>query len=148
MAKKTQEIQFQMRISSINVLKFSQYDIEALDLTKDSTIEFQSDFGVQILEKSSEIAIETTVKLKIQELDKYYGELKTLIKFSVDPFAVVVKKNGDNYQIPDMIMMNLFNIAAGTLRGILFEKLRGTVLQKEILPLIDVRELLKSREVK
>ena len=140
------DIQFQMKISSINVMRFSQYDVE--DNTKQNTIEYQSDFGIRILEETSEIAIETTVKLKSQGLDKYLGELKTLIKFNIRPFGTVIKKEGGSYQIPNDLMLNLFNIVTGTVRGILHERLRGTSLQNEIFPLIDVNQLIKPNLVK
>lgn len=148
MENKEKEIQFQMRISSINVLRFSQYDIDDFDANKPNAIEYQSDFGVKALSETSEIAVETTLKLKVQELDSYFGELKVLMKFHINPFDNVVKQVEDGFQIPDLLIFNLFNILTGTLRGILYEKLRGTILQNEVLPLIDIKDLLKAKEVK
>lgn len=148
MENKEKELQFQMRISSVNVLRFSQYDIGDFDPNKFDAIEYQSDYGVKVLPDSSEIAVETTLKLKVQELDSYFGELKVLMKFHITPFDNVIKKLDNEFQIPDLLIFNLFNILTGTLRGILYEKLRGTVLQNEVLPLIDIRDLMKSKEVK
>lgn len=148
MVNKEKEIQFQMRISLINVLRFSQYDIGEFDQNKIDAIEYQSDFNVKILEESSEVAVETTVKLKVQELDNYFGELKVLMKFHVTPFETVIKKESNGFQIPDTLMLNLLNIVAGTIRGILYEKLRGTILQNEVFPLIDTKVFLKAKEVK
>jgi hypothetical protein len=148
MEKKDKEIQFQMRISSINVLRFSQYDIDEFDPNKVDAIEYQSDFGVKSLQESSEIAVEATLKLKVQELDSYFCELKVLMKFHITPFDIVVKKGDDGYQIPDLLIFNLFNILTGTIRGILYEKLRGTILQNEVLPLIDIKDLMKAKDVK
>ncbi|BDB57683.1 hypothetical protein [Flavobacterium ammonificans] len=145
---KEKEIQFQMRISSINVLRFSQYDIGEFDTNKIDVIEYQSDFNVKVLEESSELAVETTVKLKVQELDSYFGELKVLMKFHITPFETVIKKERSGFQVPDALMLNLLNIVAGTIRGILHEKLRGTILQNEIFPLIDTRDFMKAKEVK
>lgn len=138
------EIQFQMRISSINVLKYAQFDLN--EIIDKNSIEYQSDFALQILEESSEMAIETTVTIKIQGTDKYFGELKTVIKFNVTPFTAVVKKENGEYQIPNPVMLNLFHIVAGTIRGILHEKFRGTILQGEVYPLMDVNQLLKPKE--
>lgn len=148
MENKEKEIQFQMKISSINVLRFSQYDIEDFDPNKFNAIEYQSDFGIKTLPETNEIAVETTLKLKVQELDSYFGELKVLMKFRITPFDDVIKKAEDGFQIPDLLIFNLINILTGTLRGILYEKLRGTVLQNEVLPLIDIKDLIKAKEVK
>jgi hypothetical protein len=148
MENKEKEVQFQMRISSINVLRYSQYDIDEFDPNKVDAIEYQSDFGLKTLSETSEIAVETTLKLKVQELDSYFGELKVIMKFHITPFDTVVKKVENGFQIPDLLMFNLFNILTGTLRGILYEKLRGTILQNEVLPLINIKDLMKSKEVK
>lgn len=138
------DIQFQMKISSINVLKYAQFDLnETIDK---NSIEYQSDFGVQIMEDTSEIGIETTVNIKIQGTDKLLGELKTLIKFNLNPFEAVVKKESENFQIPNPVMLNLFHIVAGTIRGILHEKFKGTMLQGEVFPLIDVNQLLSVKQ--
>ncbi len=148
MESKEKEIQFQMRISSISVLRFSQHDIEEFDPNKVDAIEYQSDFEVKTLHETSEIAVETTLKLKVQELDSYFGELKVLMKFHISPFDTVIKKVDDGYQIPDLLIFNLFNILIGTIRGILYEKLRGTILQNEVLPLFDVRDLMNAKKIK
>lgn len=148
MENKEKEVQFQMRISSINVLRFSQYDIDDFDPNRLDAIEYQSDYGVKALPETSEIAVETTLKLKVQELDSYFGELKVLMKFHIAPFDNVIKKADDGFHIPDLLIFNLFNIITGTLRGILYEKLRGTVLQNEVLPLIDIKDLMKVKDVK
>jgi hypothetical protein len=148
MKKKEKEIQFQMRISSINVLRFSQYDIGEFDYNKFDAIEYQSDFGVKVIDESNEIAVEATVKLKVKELDSLFGELKVIMKFSIIPFDSVILKEKDGFQIPDMLMLNFFNLITGTIRGILYEKLRGTVLQNEVFPLINLRDLLNIKQVR
>ncbi|RZJ91310.1 MAG: hypothetical protein EOO20_05375 [Chryseobacterium sp.] len=133
-----------MRISSVSVTRFSQYDIEDFEVN-DSAIEYQSDFNIKVLPDFEEISIESTVKLYVKELAKYFGELKLIIKFSITPFGDVIKSENNGFEVPDLLVINLFNIIAGTIRGILYEKLRGTVLQNEVFPLIDVRELLKNK---
>ncbi|QEC52157.1 hypothetical protein EDD80_1065 [Anseongella ginsenosidimutans] len=135
--------QFQMRISSIIVSGFSQYEVGAFNIEADDALEFQSEFQVRVLSDSSELEVLTTVKLNIRELNTLFGELKTSVRFKVLPFELVVKKAEEGYQIPDTLMVNLFGIVTGTVRGILYERLRGTILQNEILPLLNPKELIK-----
>lgn len=142
MKKEKEEIRFQMRLSKINVLKFAQYDVEEFDINREDAIEFESGFSIKVVEESNEIVIEVTLKIKIVELEKYFGELKVATTFHIIPFETIIKTEKDGHQIPDSLVLNLFNIVAGTVRGILFEKLRGTILQNEVLPLIDVNEML------
>ena len=68
------------------------------------------------------------------------------MKFQITPFDTIIGKDNVGYKVPDTLILNLFNIVAGTIRGILYEKLKGTVLQNEVLPLIDVNKLIKSRQ--
>ena len=137
------DIQFQMRISALNVVRFSQYDFDgAVDPEE---IDFHSNFGVKINAELSEIAIEITVQLKIKDADIKLSELKVVMKFEIHPFHKVIVQENDEFRVPDQIMINLFNIAAGTIRGIIHERLKGTELQAVIFPLLDVNSLLKSK---
>jgi hypothetical protein len=142
MKNEKHKVEFQMRLTSISVLKFAQYDIEFFDTKKEDAIEYQSEFNLKVLEESSSILIETTLKLKVLELEKYFGELKVATTFHISPFEKIIKQDNDSHQIPDLLVANLFSIVTGIVRGILFEKLRGTVLQDEILPLIDINKLV------
>ncbi len=146
MENKIKEVTFQMRISSLNVLKFSQYDIEGFEADKEDLIEYQSNINFTVLEESSEVAIEITVKLKNTDLNALLGELKVLMKFHITPLSEVITKKEDDFEIPDAVVSNLITIVAGTVRGILYEKLRGTPLQGQVFPLIDVKELIQKKK--
>ena len=142
------EIKLQMRISSINVLKFCQYDVNNF-LTENGNLEFQSNFEFKILEESNEIGILSTIILNVVNLNTHFGELKVQINFNLHPFNDVIKKIDEkSFNIPDVLMSTLTNIATGTVRGILYEKFKGTIIQNEIFPLLDINNLLKSNQQK
>lgn len=147
MAKKKKDIKLGLRYSSINVLKFSQYDVGDFDAKNDDIIEYQTDFAAIVLEKTEEIGIQTTIKLKIIEIDEIFCELKVESRFQVVPFNDIIVKNDKGYDIPDGLLVNFTAIILGTIRGILYEKLKGTILQNEVLPLIDINDLMKNQEV-
>lgn len=142
------EIKLQMRISSINVLKFCQYDVKNF-LPENGNLEFKSNFEFKILEESNEIGILSTIILNVVNLNTHFGELKVLINFNINPFKDVVKIiDGKSFNIPDMLLSNLTNIATGTVRGILYEKFKGSVIQNEVFPLLDINNLLKGNQQK
>lgn len=147
MENQEKQVQFKMKINSINVLRFSQYEIEDIDPDKLADIEYQSDFGIKALPDTSEVAVQTTLKIKIQELNCYFGELKVQMNFHISPFDNVIKRTDTGFKLPDILTYNLFNILSGTLRGVLHEKLKGTILQNEVFPLIDIKDLI-IKEVK
>ncbi|ELR68436.1 hypothetical protein C900_00404 [Fulvivirga imtechensis AK7] len=79
--------------------------------------------------------------MKIKETDEAFAELKVETQFEVNPFdQTIVKESKDtnDYQIPNILMYNVANVSVSTVRGILYEKLKGTVAQDEVFPLIDL----------
>lgn len=141
------EIKFGLKYSSINVVKFSQYDVEDFSIDNENLIEYQNNFEVKVFEDSDEIGMMSTTVLKIIEIDQIFCELKLLSKFKIINFKdVVIKKEEGSFDIPESLLLNFSTIVLGTIRGILHEKLKGTILQNEVFPLIDIRDLKKQKE--
>ncbi len=138
------QISLNLRYSKINVLRYSQYDINSFDFTKEALIEYQSSFQIKIIQETSEIAILSTVKLVITETKELFAELKVENFFELKPFdiAVKLKDNKTEFEIPNDLLTHLTSLVVGTIRGILHEKLKGTLLQKEVFPLINTKELV------
>lgn len=60
---------------------------------------------------------------------------------NIDEF--VVKESEDKLNIRDHLMLNMLNPAYGTLRGVMYARFAGTLLERRPLPLIDIQELVK-----
>lgn len=56
----------------------------------------------------------------------------------------VVKESESKLTIRDHLMLNMLNPAYGTLRGVMYARFAGTLLERRPLPLIDVQDLVKS----
>ena len=84
------------------------------------------------------------VKLVLLETKEDFAALKVESFFELKPFNNVIQKVNDNFDIPDGILVNIATLSAGTVRGILFEKLKGTIVEKEVYPLIDINALFKQ----
>lgn len=141
-------ITFNLRFTDIKVSKYSLFDLEK-DFKKDNEplVEFQSNFQFRVIESEEKLACLVTIKLVIIETREEFAELKVENIFEIKPFKDVIKsKSEDSYDIPDTILHNLISLSVSTVRGILSEKLKGTVAQNEVYPLVDPSSLFKGKK--
>jgi len=82
-----------------------------------------------------------------------YGKRKSItiaeflykITFAVEGLEQFHVKD-EEYKIPDGLIVTLFSISYSTLRGIIYEKGRGTILERIITPIIDPKIVLQKNE--
>ena len=140
------ELTFGLRFDEIKLNKYSQFDLEQdFDEEAKGLIEFQSNFNFKILEKEEKIVCTVDVRLVILETKEAFAEIKVENFFKIHPFSEVIKKKSENnYDIPNPLLRNLVLQSISTVRGILSEKLKGTIAQKEVYPLINLDNLFKN----
>jgi len=141
-------ITFNLRFAEINISKYSQFDLEK-EFNKDEKllIEFQSDFLFRVLKEEGKIICVVSVKLIIIETKEYFAELKVENVFNIKPFDEIIKiESDDTFDIPDPVLHNLVSLSISTVRGILSEKLKGTIAQNEVYPLINVASLFEDKK--
>lgn len=138
------KITLEMKFDGIKIINFSQSNLD-FDNDKKNIIEFQTDFQFNVYNDSSKIGCLLNLKVIVPNFEEEFAELKVEFFFIIRPFdKVVLKTDDDKYGIPDALMHNLASISISTARGILFEKLRGSVLQNDIFPLINPADLFNS----
>lgn len=140
-------ITLNMRFTDIKVSKYLQYDLQIdFDNEKKPLVQFQSNFNFQVLEDTEKISCLIDVKILILETEEVFAELKVENIFEIKPFTDIIKPNSNKngFNIPDAILINLVSISISTVRGILSEKLKGTIVQNEIFPLIDPLSIFKK----
>ena len=100
----------------------------------------QDNLGVQFLVQTFLNKEANLVKLKVGAkynlAETTILNLELLFVFNIDTENKQLKFNAD--LIPTFI-----NVAIGGMRGVLFEKTKGTVFAKYPLPLVDLQELIK-----
>lgn len=141
-------ITLNLRFAEIKVSKYSQYDLKK-EFKEDVNplTEFHSNFQFKILEKEERLSCLVTVLIKIIETKEDFAELQVENTFEVRPFKDVVKlKETGVYDIPDDILHNLVSLSISTVRGILFEKLKGTIVQNEVYPLINPTSFFENEK--
>lgn len=141
--EKKKELRYNLRILEINLVKFSQFElVENFDKSSRPLIEFQTEFNFKVIEEESKLNCLTKVEMIIIETKEKFADLIVETGFLVSPFDVIAKKTGENqYDINDAVLLNIANVSFSTVRGILFEKLKGTIAQSEIYPLADLTKV-------
>lgn len=139
---------FGLRIASIKTLKYTQSELlQEFNSDTDSLISFETTVGFKVLPEVKKITCLIKVNLNIQGTNEEFSQLDVEYTFDVIPFDEVVKKNGENqYNILDTVIDNIVDISTSTTRGILFEKLKGTIAQKEIYPLVNFSKSNKEED--
>ena len=68
-----------------------------------------------------------------------------MLTYTVDNIDEFVTKESDTkLTIRDHLMLNMLNPAYGTLRGVMYARFSGTLLESRPLPLIDIQDLVKA----
>lgn len=148
--KKKERVEiFNLRILDINVAQFSQFELKK-EFKKDifPLVEFQSDFDFKIIEEEEKVTCTISIKIRILETGEYFGEAVIATSFLVTPLQSVITKDNKGIitNINRLVLHNIAAISASTVRGIFSERFKGSLIQKDIYPLINIAELFAENE--
>lgn len=143
--QKQKEISLKMRISSVDVVQYLQYDIGDVAFNPKDTVEYVTGFGLKVHKETEELEVRTTVQIRLPKIEVDFGEIIVVIKYRIQPFnEVVIETDDGKHKIPKPLLNHLTSLSANTLRGILHEKFKGTILDKEVFPLVDSPDLVEE----
>lgn len=128
-----------IRYANIEVSKFSQFDLKAeFDKEAKPLVNFNSNFQFKVLPDEERMNCIVSVIVSIIETGEPLCELNVKNAFDVKSLAKIVKtkKNGE-FDVPTDILSTIVSLSISTVRGILHEKLKGTIIQGEVYPLIN-----------
>lgn len=92
-----------------------------------------------------EISIEVRSVAVLTDNDIEVASCSITLTYNVEDLYSFVSKESDNViNINDRLMLNMLNPAYGTLRGVIFARFSGTILENKPLPLINVADLIRS----
>ena len=77
---------------------------------------------------------------------KLIAELIFKVEFEIQNLNDVVTKKEEGFNIPDSLVVTLFSISYSTMRGVFYEKSRGTMAERLILPIIDPTSILQKEK--
>lgn len=140
---KIEEINFNLKILDIKVVRYSQFELlENFDKSKFPLVEFQTSFDFKVIEEEDKINSIITIKIKVIETNEYFAELIVETSFFVSPIkSIVTKAQNGNYDVKGVVLYNIASVSLSTIRGILYERLKGSDVQKEIYPLADLSKI-------
>ncbi len=134
-----------VRILDIKITQFSQFNITTnFDVSRSPLVEYQTNLNYRVIENEEKVVCLLDVKIKLIETNEYFAELKSEILFHVTPINNVVRNFNDNQEINTQLLHDITSFSISTIRGVLFEKLKGSVIQNEIYPLIDISKLFPN----
>lgn len=93
------------------------------------------------------------ISSKIVETDETFFNSSTTFLFEMNNLKDIIEKNENNLVIfkhkeqEERTLLSLISISYSTMRGIILEKGSGTILQTEILPIIDPNVFIKKKEL-
>lgn len=98
-----------------------------------------------ILQDESRIAVEVRSAAINTETNIEIASCAVMLTYTVDNIdEFVTKESNTKLTIRDHLMLNMLNPAYGTLRGIMYARFAGTLLELRPLPLIDIQDLVKA----
>lgn len=114
------------------------------DLKVDFIHSFKSD------QEKGEFGVEVKARYKSAHDNCVLAELGVYTNFRIDPFSAFIKmetEKGFETNLPDALE-HLCEINVGALRGIFFTKLKGTPLEKYLIPLIPMNAIISPANIK
>lgn len=138
---------FNMRYSNIKVSKFSQYDLkESYNKERQPFVNFLSNFKFDVTPENNKISCLVSVSISIVETSELLCELEVQNDFEIKELNDI-KRNDikGKIDLPIELMRTLISLSISTVRGVLSEKMKGTIIQGEIYPLIDPATLFNKK---
>ena len=136
-----------IKYAKINVPYFSLFELEnQYEIRKKHIVNYQNNFNFNTQKDKGIISCIITVEIVIQETNEKFGELRVENIFEVENLMDILTENKEknDFNIPRDLIRTILSISISTFRGILKEKLKGTLLQDEVYPLVDPEFIMKQ----
>lgn len=95
--------------------------------------------------EGSRIAVEVRSAAINAESNIEVASCAVVLTYTVENIGnFVTRESDDRLTIRDQLMLNMLNPAYGTLRGVMYARFAGTLLERRPLPLVDINDLVKA----
>ncbi len=133
------KISINFGIKEIKTIRFSLNDIPELDSIQNENVHFQIIPATFVNYEEKIIGFDIIITVYVdKEVKKIVCELIARVSFIVNNLKDIVPGKGKNApKLPDHFMQTLLSISLSTIRGILFSKTEGSILNKFYLPILN-----------
>lgn len=109
-------------------------------------IDFSMDTNLDMNQEKGQIIFILKPRFTTGKKDpKLIAELIFKVEFEIQNLNDFVTEE-DEVNIPDSLVVTLFSISYSTMRGVFYEKSRGTMAERLILPIIDPTSILQNEK--
>ncbi len=147
--KKPNKLDITFRLKDVVIPKYSFIAPRISEpLTPDHQYTIEVNSGVLIEKGRKEIIIILHIKIFYdKEKEILISDLGTNTIYEIENFdKVIKKKNKNEYQAPDQLVITLLSIALSTTRGIMIEKNSDNFLHKVFIPVVSPKDLLAKKK--
>lgn len=143
MAKK-EDIKFTFRLVGIELRKIEICELQKPDINiKEYSFEININAGV--IEKEKKVVVNTNIETQNKEKTITYGRISVNCIYVIDNFDKVMILEKEKAGIP-IDVSELLNIESySTVRGVMWNEFKGTILHNAILPIIDPKKLIPNK---
>jgi len=132
------ETTIRFRLAEVNTYYFQQNPpLKPFDQNNPSLIDYNLNFALPNKIEDNRVSIICKIEALIKETLERIGEIQTEFKFEIDSINDKPIKSSEKIGIPQDIITTFVSITISTMRGIMIEKFRGTLLQHQLLPVIN-----------
>jgi hypothetical protein len=150
--KVTERKPISYKLLNINTYKFIfSFPPKILEDGANELVNFSFDPKIMFNIKEDFILIKFTIKANIKQNEEYIMEIETNFIFKVENLKdyVVTKKTTtefkDEKDLP--FLASIIGLSYSTMRGIILEKCKGTILEQNILPAINPMTFINSKKI-
>jgi hypothetical protein len=133
-----EQVQYTFRLVDIKIQSFKIED-EPKENKLSSLFNFKLAVAhIPIIQENQIHVIVSISIFSLEDTEMPLSSMQIAIYFSVDNLGQIIKEGED---IPESLRLLLHSISISTARGVLFSTLKGTYLQKAILPVVDMQSM-------
>lgn len=148
MAKKNEKRSVSLFLIDIQETEFKFNSEFEYSQVSDDTLEFGMGQKFNADVEAERLSVEVSFHYIYLPTDVDLARLTIVLNFQIKNLGEFIKPIEDGIQTDDSgFVLNILNVAIGTLRGVCYARLKGTPLEKHPIPLISNEQLAKMNNM-
>lgn len=134
-----------LKFEKIHVEEFSQAKLgDDFDPDVHNTVIFNTGYRFLISDNSDKVECNLKITIGIPNLIEDYISMTVANEFRIIDLQNITTGNDGDKTLPNELVKNLISLAISSTRGVVSERLRGTVLANHVYPLINPESVMEA----